>query len=78
MNEGRKLHGEILEEAPDGAGGAVEWTYEEWTFICNNCIGCQREGPQTCPYGTDKHAAFRLAGGGETCPRRVEPATAEE
>ena len=78
MDEEKKLHGEILEEAPGGGGSADEWTYEEWTFIVMNCIGCQHEGHQTCPYGTDKHVAFRQAGAGETCPRRVEPASEEE
>lgn len=48
----KKLDEKKLEEVTGGSGIPEEWTYEEWTFVCNNCLDCRHEGPGTCPYGT--------------------------
>ena len=71
MKDEKKLDEKQLEKVIGGIGIADEWTYEEWAFICNNCLCCRHEGPGTCPYGTDKHAAIRQAGMGATCPQQM-------
>ena len=66
----KKLDEKMLEKITGGTGIPEEWTYEEWTFVCYNCLDCRHEGPGTCPYGTDKSAAFRKEGA--TCHRKEQ------
>lgn len=68
MGEEKRLDEKELEQVAGGAGISEQWTKEEWTFICYNCIVCRHDGPGTCPYGNDRKAAFQCEGA--TCSKK--------